>query len=272
MHTPGEHSLLPLPPGEGRGQGPAKATRANHLWHLSARLLLALLPLTSHAGLLAESTRIIYPAQHDAHSVLIANTNPWPVLVQTWVDHGEGDLERASVPFVVVPAIFRLEPAATQSLRILHTGEALPEHQESLFWLNLYEIPPGDAESTADTDPARLTVTLNTQLKLLYRPAGLNAPDVDALAAQLEFTLQQDGERWHLLAHNPTPWNASLSTLSINGAGGPLPADTPDLLLPPFSARRWPLHAGQPAPAVNVSFNLIDDAGFSHPYQRRLAG
>jgi len=230
-------------------------------------LLLALLPQVSvHAGLLAERTRIIYPAQHDAHSVLIANTNPWPVLVQTWVDHGEGEMERARAPFVVVPAIFRLEPAATQSLRILHTDEALPEHQESLFWLNLYEIPPTDTEFTADTNPARLTLTLNTQLKLLYRPAGLGAPDADTLAAQLEFSLQQDGDHWHLLAHNPTPWNASLSALSINSAGNPLPADTQDVLLPPFSTRRWPVHGGHCAANASVHFNLIDDAGFSHRY------
>jgi len=238
---------------------------------LSAWLLSALLPLTSRAGLLAEHTRIIYPAQTGARSVLIANTNPWPVLVQTWVDHGEGDLERANAPFVVLPAIFRLEPQAIQSLRILHTDDALPEHQESLFWLNLYEIPPNDARSASDTGPARLTLTLNTQLKLLYRPAGLDAPDADALAAQLEFSLQQDGSHWHLLAHNPTPWNASLSALSIDGADGPLPADTQDLLLPPFTTRRWSLRNGQPAAAVKVSFSLIDDAGFRHPYQQRLA-
>jgi len=167
---------------------------------------------------------------------------------------------------VVVPAIFRLEPAATQHLRILHTGEALPETQESLFWLNLYEIPPANAETTTDTDPARLTLTLTTQLKLLYRPAGLTAPDMDALAARLEFTLQRHEGHWHVLAHNPTAWNASLSALSIDGAGDPLPAATQDLLLPPFSTRRWPLHAGQPGTNASVHFNLIDDAGFSHRY------
>jgi len=95
---------------------------------------------------------------------------------------------------------------------------------------------------------------------------------VDALAARLEFTLQRHKGHWHVLAHNPTPWNASLSALSIDGTDGLLPAATQDLLLPPFSTRRWQLRNGQPAPAASVRFNLIDDVGFSHPHQRRLAG
>jgi len=232
---------------------------------LSAWLLIALLPLTSRAGLLAEHTRIIYPAAHNARSVLIANTNPWPVLVQTWVDRGEGDLERATAPFVVVPAIFRLEPAATQTLRILYTGEALPDDRESMFWLNLYEIPPSAPAEDADTP--LLTLTLTTQIKLFYRPEGIGTPA--ALAERLAFGLQQDGERWCVAASNPTPWHAAFSALSIDGSEGELPVVALDTL-PPFASGTWCLDPGQPAPAANIHFSLIDDAGFSQSHQRRL--
>jgi len=233
-------------------------------------LLIALLPgALVHAGLLTEGTRVIYPADAEGRTLLIANTNPWPVLVQTWVDQGEGDPQQADAPFVVLPAIFRLEPSATERLHIIHTGEPLPEDRESLFWLNLYEVPPDEVGADPDADGARLTLTLNTQLKVLYRPADLGAPD--DLASQLQFRLEQPS--WTpvcVLARNPTPWHASLGALSVDGIDGPLAVDDVDLLLPPFTSRCYRLHAGQPSADAGVDFSVIGDTGFSEAYRRAL--
>jgi len=238
---------------------------------LEARLwlLLVLLPgLSAQAGLLAEGTRVIYPAASEGRTLMVANTNPWPVLVQTWVDQGEGRLEHAVAPFVVLPAIFRLDPSAIQHLRIIHTGESLPQDRESLFWLNLYEVPPHDlaADVGADTGEARLTLTFNTQLKVLYRPETLAAPE--DLPAQLRFHLERSHGHWCVEAHNPTPWYASLSALSVDGIDGPLVADEVDLLLPPLTRRCYRLRAGQPSAEGGVEFNMIGDAGFSEVYRR----
>jgi len=229
--------------------------------------LLALLPGAGvQAGLMTVGTRIIYPADSDGRTLLIANTNPWPVLVQTWVDQGEGDPAGAAAPFVVLPTIFRLEPSATQHLRIIHTGTPLPEDRESLFWLNLYEVPPTDA--TADPDEARLTLTLNTQLKVFWRPAGLTAP-ID-LASQLQFRLERQDGRWCVLAHNPTVWHASIVALSVDGMDGALPADEADLLLPPFSSRCYRLHDGQPGADATLRLRMIGDEGDSEEHERIL--
>jgi len=206
---------------------------------------------------MARGTRVIYPQHAEGRSVLLVNTNPWPVLVQTWVDTGEGDLDQADAPFVVTPAVFRLEPAATQHIRILHTGEPLPDERESLFWLNLYEIPPTDP----DAGEMQLTLTLNTQLKLFYRPEGLGAPD--ELAAQLQFWLEQQDGHWWVMAHNLSPWHAAISALSVDGMDGPLLADDADLSLPPLTTRRYRLRNGQPIADSRVHFSLIDDAGFA---------
>jgi len=227
-------------------------------------LLLALLPgMNARAGLMSEGTRIIYPADSNGRTLLIANTNAWPVLVQTWVDRGEGDLEQADAPFVVTPVIFRLEPSASERLRIIHTGESLPDDRESLFWLNLYEVPPTDTNDN-DDDEARLTLTLNTQLKVLYRPQGLAAPD--DLAAQLQFRLEQQDGRWCVLTWNPTPWHASIIALSVDGTDGPLSVDEMGLLLPPFASRCYRLREGTPETGRGVHFSLIGDSGGSEAY------
>jgi len=231
-------------------------------------LLLALLLPGSNAraGLLAEGTRVIYPAGSEGRSLMIANTSSWPVLVQTWVDEGEGQPTEADTTFVVLPAIFRLEPSAIEHIRIIHTGAALPEDRESLFWLNLHEVPPTDTDT--DADDARLTLTFNTQLKVLYRPERIAAPD--DLAGKLQFRLEQDDGDWCVWVYNPTPWHASLTSLGVDAADGVLSTDEPDLLLPPFETRCYHLGEGYPEMKGKVYFNLIGDSGFSEAHQKNI--
>jgi len=244
-----------------------KNVTLSKFFHLLLCPGLLLAGMNVHAGLMTVGTRIVYPADSDGRTLLIANTNAWPVLVQTWVDRGEGDPTGAGTPFVVLPAIFRLEPSASQPLRIIHTGAPLPEGRESLFWLNLYEMPPTDAAADAD-DRARLTLTFNTQLKVLYRPQGLGAPD--DLAAQIQFRLERQDGHWCVLAHNQAPWHASISALAVDGVDGPLAADEPDLLLPPFSTRCYRLHDGQPDANAMLHLRMIGDEGDSEGYERAL--
>jgi len=218
----------------------------------------------TQAGLLTEGTRLIYPQGRSSQTITITNTNPWPVLLQSWVDRGEGELDSGETPFVAVPFITRLEPSASQSLRVVYTGEALPHDHESLFWLNLYEIPPNTG--AAEAGEARLTLTINTQLKLLYRPKGIGTPET--LATQLHFQLAHADGQWCVDAHNPTPWHASLAAVWVEGTQGPVPVENADLLLPPFSRRCFQLPSPPPGMEAEIGFSLIDDGGFSQEYRQ----
>ena len=75
--------------------------------------------------------------------LLLVNQNPYPVLVQAWVDDGalDGEPDTALAPFLPLPPVFRLEPGRQRSLRLLATGQAQARDRESLYWLNIYEIP-----------------------------------------------------------------------------------------------------------------------------------
>ncbi|MEX5715499.1 molecular chaperone [Serratia ureilytica] len=74
-------------------------------------------------------------------------------------------------PFVALPSVFALQPSALKGLRILFAGANLPADRESVFWLNLYEIPP----TRPATPPlaSRVTLAMNTQMKIFYRPRAL---------------------------------------------------------------------------------------------------
>lgn len=61
--------------------------------------------ITGKAGIMANMTRVIYHQGDKERSVLLANTNSYPVIVQNWVDHGEAN-PQTETPFVVLAPIF----------------------------------------------------------------------------------------------------------------------------------------------------------------------
>ncbi|WP_016678677.1 fimbria/pilus periplasmic chaperone, partial [Yersinia pestis] len=55
---------------------------------LSLFLLLFTISYDALAGLIAGSTRIIYQPELRERTLMLANTNDYPVVVQTWIDNG----------------------------------------------------------------------------------------------------------------------------------------------------------------------------------------
>ena len=53
------------------------------------------------------------------------------------------------MPFTMVPPLFRLDPKKGQMLRIVYTQEPLATDKETLFWLNVLEVPPRDGDTSA---------------------------------------------------------------------------------------------------------------------------
>lgn len=104
---------------------------------------------------------------------MLLNTNGYPIVAQTWVDNGDVNAapELSHAPFVTLPSVFALPPSALKELRILFAGANLPTDRESVFWLNLYEIPP--SQPTTPPLASRVTLAMNTQMKIFYRPKAL---------------------------------------------------------------------------------------------------
>ena len=121
---------------------------------------------------------------------MLLNTNGYPIVAQTWVDNGDVNAapELSHAPFVTLPSVFALPPSALKGLRILFAGANLPTDRESVFWLNLYEIPP----SQPITPPlaSRVTLAMNTQMKIFYRPKALPG-NAENAAEAVSFTLQK---------------------------------------------------------------------------------
>ncbi|WP_430318082.1 fimbrial biogenesis chaperone [Pseudomonas nitroreducens] len=234
-------------------------------WLRAALLGLAIVAGTSaHAGVTAERTRVIFEQGKRETSLALVNQNSYPVIVQTWIDDGDLDSapQTAQAPIMPLPPVFRLNPGQQRSLRLLHTGEKLPTDRESLYWLNLYEIPPQSNEPLAEGQ-SRLTVTLRTQMKVISRPHSL-AKDAEEAPHQLVFRRAGNSVQ----VENPTAYFITLAGAEVRQGktGSLLPAE----LLPPFSQRMLTPAQGLPANAGEVRYLWIDDGGNSQQGEAEL--
>ncbi|RDL18882.1 fimbria/pilus periplasmic chaperone [Serratia fonticola] len=175
--------------------------------------LAALALFSTHvmASVVISGTRVIYPSDAKEVSVKINNVGPSPVLLQSWLDNGDANAKPSAikVPFVLTPPMNRVEAGKGQTLRISYAGGALPMDKESVFWLNVLEVP---AKAQAKTDENRLQMAFRTRIKLFYRPAGLEGNANDAAK-----TINWSTQGGKVQATNPTPYYASLVNIAVNG-------------------------------------------------------
>ncbi|XDZ52217.1 molecular chaperone [Neisseriaceae bacterium CLB008] len=251
--------------------------------HSCSRFAAAILGLSlsvqaAVAGVMPSHSRIIYPQDSPFQSLLLVNTNHFPVVVQLWVNEGETDAapERADAPFLPTPAMFKLDPSQLKELKVFNTQpERLNDHVEQLYWLNILEVPP---TPTANQDEHLVGLAMLTQLKILYRPNRLKASSEAVLAQlqQLRFTLAQDQGRPTLRIDNPSAYVANIAHLAITqGDQTTFSVDTElDKTIRPGAQQTFkltPVHKPkQPQQGHTLRFILVNDEGQYVPYERRL--
>lgn len=170
---------------------------------------------SSHASVIVNGTRVIYNGNEKEVSVRLTNTGTLPVLVQSWIDDGDINAkpDRIRSPFILTPPINRINADKSQTLRISYTGSlALPQDKESVYWLNLLEVPAARKDETLN----KLQVAFRTRIKLFYRPA--------ALTDKAKVTEAAEKIRWSisggkLTASNASPYFISLVSVSFKHAG-----------------------------------------------------
>lgn len=81
-----------------------------------------------------------------------------------------------------------VSPKQKQIIRIIKTDTNLPKERESLFWLNVQEIPP--KPEAKDGDGSMLAIAMNNRVKLIYRPTAIKDSRQDA---EKQLKLEQRG-------------------------------------------------------------------------------
>lgn len=236
-------------------------------------LLCCLLMAPVQAGVVVSGTRVIFPSSENEVTIRLQNEGKAPALVQAWLDDGRseqspGDIQ---VPFVVMPPLFRMEPGKGQALRLMYTGEPLPTVRESVYWLNVLEIPPKSAQ--AKTDANMIQMAFRTRIKVFFRPRHLNERDkITRAYTQVAWQLVRDGQQVLLEGHNPTPYHMSVVRLQLQANGQEIVADQGGMIAP-FGKYRYQVSglarlAG--AGSVELTFGVLNDYGTEVPVKARV--
>lgn len=177
-------------------------------------LILMSIATSVHSSIVITGTRVIYPAEEKEVSVKMNNNGSSPVLAQSWIDDGDAKSipETAKAPFILTPPINRVNAGKGQTLRIRYSGEALPQDKESLFYLNVLEVPPKVQGAESKN---MLQMAFRTRLKLFFRPKSLTKEA--ATEAPMKVIWNRSGNQ--VTARNPTPFHINVAFLSSDNKG-----------------------------------------------------
>jgi len=239
------------------------------LKHIAMACAIALTTATlANASVVITGTRVIYPANAREVTVKLNNNGASPALVQTWIDDGDtsANAQQRPMPFTLTPPIFRIDPAKGQMLRVTYTKEPLPTDRESVYWLNVLEIPP-KAQTGDGKSKNQLQFAFRSRIKLFFRPAGLEG-DANQAGAKLTWSLTRaagDSKKIVLLAKNPTPYHVTVARASVD-IGGKTYESAADMI-DPRGQREFVLKGLRDLPKEQprIRFETINDYGASVP-------
>lgn len=223
----------------------------------------ALSTVPIHASVIISGTRVIFPAKDGEVTVRLTNQNATPALIEAWVDSGDPQStpDKVHTPFLITPPLFRMEPNRDQSLRILftHSEQPLPADRETVFWLNVLEVPPKPSGQQFQ-DKNYLQLAIRSRLKMFYRPAGLSGDPAKA-ADQLTFKASEAAGSTALVVHNPTPYYVTIGRISVNVGGTSHQVEAG--MVAPLSDLRLAITDLKQVPAAGsaIQYDSINDYG-----------
>lgn len=231
-------------------------------WSVFSRslcLLTTLLSTQATAVVNIDKTRIIFNADEIAQSVNLANSMNSPAVLQIWTDDGDIHAlpETSKTPVIALPPILKMQPGELRALKLMLTSRmVLTPGKETLYWLNIYQIP---AQTKMENSlNQKVVMPLRLRLKVFVRPTGLGAPQPEDVQ-KLRF-IQQGKE---LKITNPTPWYMSLN---IHTGKEMLK----NIMVEPRGSVSVPFHSSF-RPGDTMTYDVIDDSGNTTRYASTMS-
>jgi len=233
--------------------------------------------MLANANVSIQGSRVIYDQARNEVDVQLQQVGKTPGVLQIWLDEGDehATADMVNPPFLLAPAIARMDPGGRQLVRIVRSRNDLPGDRESLLWLNVQETPLYATGSQPD---------VRTRIKFFYRPSGLaSAPETAHQSLQFSLESAPTDKQVQLRIHNPSPYHITFRELALQDA---INADSPALaefsidapgerMVAPMSELVLTLERGtaqsMPLPAqASVVFSTISDYGGVSAGQRAV--
>ncbi|TDE20588.1 molecular chaperone [Vibrio owensii] len=208
---------------------------------------------STQAALTLSATRYVYMSDTKAMPIKVTNHSDTPYGAQVWIESHAAD---GVVPFSVSPGVFTLKAnkgsQTVQVAQLKTDANALAQDRESLFSVNLQEIPPKAKDELGNNV---LVMASRTVVKLFYRPSELND---GREKAEEQIRISKKGNV--LTFTNPTPY--FFAVVSING--NEKLATEPFNRMAPFTQMSVEI---KDIASNTVSFKAIDDFGGLRKYK-----
>ncbi|RYC47398.1 fimbrial biogenesis chaperone [Pectobacterium zantedeschiae] len=159
---------------------------------------------SAYSALSLDRTRVIFNDDEQSATVMLMNQNAEnPFLAQSWLTDERHN--KVTTPLMVLPPLQRIEAKGYSLIRLVKTEQItqLPTDRESLFYLNVREIPP-KAEK-----PNVLQIAIQSEIKVFFRPRSVK-PAKDEIW-QEKLTVRKTGNAFQV--ENPTPYYITVSSI-----------------------------------------------------------
>ncbi|MDM9349890.1 fimbrial chaperone [Escherichia coli] len=212
-------------------------------------LALLLICFNSHAAFVLNSTRYIFAGDKDNISVQVNNESSQEYGGQIWIDNANA--RDQNVYFAPSPTFFKVSGGH----RLLKINDSLPKDKESLFWVNVQEIPKAPKEGTNS-----LAIALHTQVKMIYRPESLKEGREDA-----EKNIKIIHEGGNTILYNNSPYYFAVINVKQNGHDVKLSEETKNKIaaFAPFEK----VSLGSKLSGKDISIVSFDDYGVDREYK-----
>lgn len=184
------------------------------MMRMTVLLTLLLFSQTAQSAFVLNSTRYIYTEANNSIPIEVSNRSDrkYGGQVTVYLDGTDPDKVTTETPVVLPsPPVFKSGPKSKQRINLrMINKEALPRDRESLFWLNVLEIPMSDRASGASGNS--IALAMNIKVKLLYRPDSISEK---RQGAESKIVYRASDSKLTLV--NKSPFYFAISQLEIGG-------------------------------------------------------
>ncbi|MDS1138896.1 molecular chaperone [Pusillimonas sp. SM2304] len=209
---------------------------------------------SAFAGIALNSTRVIIENGKKEASFGVRNMGD-DILIQSWLDE---EVDTGTVKhFTLTPQLIRVKANGEQIVRLMYEGVGAPTDKESMFWLNVQEIPQRHMGDSS------IQIAVLQRIKVFYRPPGLPG-NLPSAIRNIEWTYANGKVR----IYNPSTYHVTLVALASNGKlleNALVIAPGQTYTIAGASAR----NAGSTS---SITYSAVTDFGGHDPYRVTLKG
>ncbi len=176
--------------------------------------LLNIIFVDARAAIQIHGTRFIYNEADAFTTVRITNEGNDASLVQTWIDAGDLLMQPGEdlLPISILPPMAKIDAKQGQLFKLIYTGIPLPKDRESVFWINVLDIPRKIIDENGSNF---VKVAVRSRMKVFYRPSGLTYTHQDAIN-KLRFYIDRKSNMLSII--NNSAYHLTIESAKLNSA------------------------------------------------------